>query len=109
MSKSAVQKKKHRELAKERNRRYVSQYKEYHKCAKCGEGRAVCLDLHHTAPTTKLFEFNKAYKRSIRSIEAELKKCIVVCANCHRLIHAEQEFAKQTERNEIDEEKSLFE
>ena len=96
------QKKKHRVLASVRNLAYIRAYKEYHQCCECGEGRAVCLDLHHTDPTTKLFALNDAKSRSIKGIDTELAKCIVVCANCHRLIHAErrQEQARKAENEE---------
>ena len=89
MAKTAVRKK-HRRLTVLRNIEYIRSYKEYHKCCKCGEGRAVCLDLHHKDPKIKKFRFSDGKGRSIKTIENEFKKCIVVCANCHRLLHAEQ-------------------
>ena len=63
----------------------------------------MCLDLHHTRD--KLFELGDVRHRSLKAINTELKKCIVVCANCHRLIHAEVEFEKR--QNEPEEE-TLF-
>ena len=71
------------QLAKDRNLEYIRAYKEYHKCVQCGEGRAVCLDLHHTEPDSKVFGLSNAKSRSIRSIDTELAKCVVLCANCH--------------------------
>ena len=81
---------KNKKLSQERNLEYIRAYKEYHQCA-CGEGRAVCLDLHHSDPDTKLFALSDARNRTIKTIDQELSKCVVVCANCHRLIHAEQQ------------------
>ena len=95
-----------RELAKVRNMRFIREYKEYHACSVCDEGRTACLDLHHKDPTTKEFELSEGYKRSIKAIKAELAKCIVVCANCHRVIHAEQEFERKA--SEMEQEKTLF-
>lgn len=54
-------------------------------CVCCGEKRYTCLDFHHIDPSTK-----KAYIAKLANIVAlarELIKCVVVCANCHRLIH----------------------
>ena len=47
------------------------------------------LDLHHIDPNTKNFGIaDKGYTRSWKIIKAELNKCILVCANCHREIEA---------------------
>jgi hypothetical protein len=58
-------------------------------CVACGENHPACLDFHHTDPGNK--EFNVAWALRHRSTEAvvrEAKKCIVLCANCHRKLHA---------------------
>ena len=104
--KGSKNRQKHNRIAKARNQAYIRAYKEYHQCCKCGEGRAVCLDLHHTDPSTKLFSLNEARNKSIKSIDAELAKCDVVCANCHRLIHAE--YRQKQARKEESEEPLLF-
>lgn len=104
--KKQAQKKNNRNLSKKRNFEYVRAYKEYHKCCECGEGRAVCLDLHHKRPETKKFSLSDGKSHSIKTIDAELKKCIVVCANCHRLIHAEKQF--EMKRLELEQEKTLY-
>jgi hypothetical protein len=55
----------------------------------CGYHKHPCgLDLHHIDPAEKDSSF-----RSIRSwcrerIKKELKKCVLVCKNCHAAIHA---------------------
>ncbi len=66
-------------------RDYIRLYRESH----CGEARAVCLDFHHRDPDTKKFALSDAETRSIANIDREIKKCILVCANCHRVIHAD--------------------
>lgn len=58
-------------------------------CAKCGDSRGYVLDFHHINPeekentiarmTSNNYELNKVYD--------EIKKCIVLCANCHREFH----------------------
>ena len=58
------------------------------KCAHCGFKHIAAMDFHHEDPSTKLGnvhefisngQFAKAYE--------EVKKCIVLCANCHRIHH----------------------
>lgn len=59
-------------------------------CLICGEETACCLDFHHLDPKSK--EINPACMISNgwgwSRIENELNKCVIVCANCHRKIHA---------------------
>lgn len=57
-------------------------------CQICGEQRRECLDFHHISG--KEFNLSAAtrIKAGIKTVEAEIAKCIVVCANCHRVIHS---------------------
>lgn len=60
------------------------------KCVRCGENHPGCLDFHHRDPETKLFAISKGVGRankSWESIQAEINKCDVLCANCHRKEH----------------------
>lgn len=46
------------------------------------------LDFHHINPKTKSFGISaKGYTRSWEVVKAELDKCIMLCANCHREVH----------------------
>jgi len=72
--------------AKEKKKWYT--YKSTLKCANCGFSHIAAMDFHHEDPRTKLGsvhefvsngQFAKAYE--------EMKKCIVLCANCHRIHH----------------------
>lgn len=62
-------------------------------CAKCGETRGYVLDFHHINPSEK----NETIARltsntsNINKVYDEIKKCIVLCANCHREFHYLQE------------------
>ena len=60
------------------------------KCQVCGYSRClVALDFHHIDESTKLFGLSqRSLTNSWDKILLELKKCILVCANCHREIHA---------------------
>lgn len=60
------------------------------KCICCGYDRYVgALEFHHVDPTTKSFGIGSAgFTRSTAKVRVEAKKCILVCANCHREIEA---------------------
>jgi hypothetical protein len=66
------------------------------KCTNCGFDNSAALDFHHEDPSTKLDsvwrlvnngQFAMAYE--------EMKKCIVLCANCHRIHHHEEHKARK--------------
>ena len=59
-----------------------------HKCACCGlEDDYVLYDFHHIDPDTKEFGIaNASTTRSRQAYADEAKKCIMLCANCHRKI-----------------------
>ena len=58
------------------------------RCQVCGYDKYPgALDLHHLGD--KLFGIGaKGYTRSWEKVKAELDKCVLVCANCHREIEA---------------------
>ncbi len=60
------------------------------KCKVCGYDRCLqAMDVHHLDPTKKSFGISaKGYTRSWDAIRSELDKCVLLCANCHREIHA---------------------
>lgn len=59
-------------------------------CIVCGYNRCQgALDFHHIDGKTKEFGVSlDGITRSWKRVEKELSKCILVCANCHREIHA---------------------
>jgi len=60
------------------------------KCEICGYDKCNgALEFHHLNSDEKDFGISaKGYTRSFESVKRELDKCILVCANCHREIHA---------------------
>lgn len=60
------------------------------KCQICGYSRClVALDFHHIDESTKKFELSQRdLTRNWKLILEEAGKCLLVCANCHREIHA---------------------
>ena len=58
------------------------------KCSKCGYNKnEASLCIHHLKKADKEFDWNKLRLRTWKTIENEIKKCILVCANCHGEIH----------------------
>jgi len=60
-------------------------------CTECGYSRCdAALEFHHTDPSQKDFSISNAGNtRSWQRVREELDKCILLCANCHRELHAE--------------------
>ncbi len=59
-------------------------------CQICGYSKClVALDFHHIEESAKEFELSQRdLTRAWEKIIEEAKKCLLVCANCHREIHA---------------------
>lgn len=58
------------------------------KCTKCGYDKCIAaLDFHHVDKTKKEFNIFGANKKSWIKMLEELKKCILLCSNCHREHH----------------------
>lgn len=59
-------------------------------CRGCGLGQPVdALEFHHLDPKAKEFAISAdGVPRSMVRVEAELAKCVLLCANCHRETHA---------------------
>lgn len=57
------------------------------KCEKCGQTNILTLEFHHKNESEKKYAFwdIKNYRWSI--IEKEIKKCILLCGNCHNELH----------------------
>lgn len=57
-------------------------------CIACGlVDDPCCFDLHHVDPSTKSFGlYQKLTRNHSPEIEAELRKCVLLCCLCHRKI-----------------------
>ena len=65
-------------------------------CVTCGENRPPTFDFHHPDPTTKTGAVNDFVRqRKFKKAFEEVAKCIVLCANCHRIHHHEERRAKK--------------
>ena|SRR2546423_14788923 len=71
---------------------FMRQQKEGKVCVRCGFSDPRALDFHHRDASGKEFSLARAWQRSYsrQRILAEIAKCEVLCANCHRIMHAEE-------------------
>jgi hypothetical protein len=59
-------------------------------CVDCGyNSHPAALDFDHRPGVQKLFTISQSF-RSWELVEAEIAKCDVRCANCHRIVTAER-------------------
>jgi hypothetical protein len=85
---------KHEKLRRQRLLKFVFDYKAEKGCAGCGENDPVVLDLDHDDPELKVASISYLVGgngASMQKILAELEKCTVRCANCHRRRTAKQQ------------------
>jgi hypothetical protein len=75
---------------KQELRDWLDDYKTRLICELCGEKHPACLDFHHRDATSKDFSVGsiKEHGWGKERVLNEIQKCMVVCANCHRKIHA---------------------
>lgn len=73
------------------NRKFVSRYKLKVGCKNCGYMKcATALELHHLDGRDKDGNIGSMISVgcSTSRIKNEIRKCVVLCANCHRELHA---------------------
>jgi hypothetical protein len=58
-------------------------------CSRCPETHPAALDFHHVDGAEKLFMVCIANTRPVAKakLKAEMAKCVILCANCHRKEH----------------------
>jgi hypothetical protein len=81
-------------LARQRRRKstarlFLQSRKSAEKCSRCGESDVRCLDFHHRPGPVKVAGLARMATdgASIKALELELKKCVVLCKNCHAKEH----------------------
>lgn len=73
------------------NRDLLDAYLLTHPCVDCGEDDPIVLDFDHVDPAQKLWSVAAMVSRQAQpAIEREIDKCVVRCANCHRMRTAKQ-------------------
>jgi hypothetical protein len=72
------------------HRRQVLNYLMNHPCVDCGESDAICLEFDHVRGKKKGNIARMLGNYGWPTIEKEIAKCEVRCANCHRRKTARQ-------------------
>ena len=70
-------------------RDWFRRYKSELYCMECGENHPACLQFHHRDREEKNFTISNAALRgtSIKTLIKEIKKCDILCVNCHAKRH----------------------
>lgn len=66
---------------------FVERVKRIFGCCECGCKDPVMLDFHHRDRQTKGYSIGKRLSFSISQLKKEMRKCDVICVNCHREKH----------------------
>lgn len=72
------------------NRRQVLAYLSTHPCVDCGIADPVVLEFDHRDPRLKAAHVGVLMSKPWVRVRAEIDKCDVRCANCHRIRTADQ-------------------
>ena len=76
--------KKAKRRIREKGRSFINRYKRFCKCSNCGEERFYVLQFHHIDDNKEHSIANMAGQGySIESIKDEIRKCKILCSNCH--------------------------
>ncbi len=79
-----------KEAARKVARDYVIDYLLTHPCIRCGERDIRVLEFHHIGDKDMAVAYMVSAGYSIERIQAELDKCEVLCANCHRKLTVDE-------------------
>ena len=72
-----------------KNKEYLASIKRERGCSKCGFNKhSAALDFHHVKD--KKHNISRIARSGVAQnvLDKEIKKCIILCANCHRIEHA---------------------
>lgn len=64
------------------NKNKILAYLSQHQCVVCGENDPIILEFDHI--TNKSFNISSGTMKTWKNILNEIKKCNVICVNCHR-------------------------
>ncbi len=70
----------------------INKIKENEGCVRCQIKDPRVLEFHHLDSSKKEFNIADYYYShySFDKLEIEIAKCLIICANCHRILHAEE-------------------
>lgn len=78
--------KRNNKKSKDKCIQYIANYLQTHSCLDCGESDILVLEFDHKDRSEKFENVSIILKRklSFEKLVAEIKKCDIRCANCHR-------------------------
>lgn len=80
--------KKHQLTYQVKSKLAMLEYKGGCKCVSCGyDAYYGALEFHHVNPEEKEIKLSETHSFT-DEVRLELDKCVVLCANCHREVHA---------------------
>ena len=67
----------------------IKRIKEAVGCCRCSERHIACLEFHHKEPDEKMFQVSafRNYGYNVDRVVYEIKKCLLICSNCHKKEH----------------------
>jgi len=73
-----------------RNKEFIFRVKRRAACEHCGyDANPDALEFHHIDSSKKSFSVGSPGTSSIERIKEEMRKCKVLCGNCHNILHAQ--------------------
>ena len=83
----AVRKRNHMRKKTLNNRAFVTRVKRRYGCSSCGYSKCTdALHFHHIVNENKK-QISKMSQYGLQTLKQELRKCVVMCANCHAEEH----------------------
>jgi hypothetical protein len=71
------------------------EFKGTFKCTNCGFSHSAAMDFHHIDRSNYKSVNELAQNGNYKEAMKEIKKCIPLCANCHRIHHHEERLKKK--------------
>ena len=88
-------------IKRENKQKYKREFKKNKSCSKCGYNEYTdILQFHHRNPKNKKITLGASKVYNFKQMVEEIKKCILLCPNCHFYL----EFKKRTKTNNLDNE-----
>lgn len=85
---------KRQKLNYKRGRSYIDSIRKQSECKICGFDDWRALVFHHRNPEEKEYLISAMCYYPNETIQKEMNKCDILCANCHRILHHESNLDK---------------
>lgn len=71
---------------RQRNLAFIRRVKTFYGCSECGyKGHPSALQFDHLDRSQKSFELSRGHLRAMGQVKEEIRKCRILCANCHAI------------------------